>query len=933
MLLFFFHKNWGLIMFKQLIFILIFSISLCVDFFAANELTIQDHNYGSKPGFIDRATLVIEPFGSHIEQSLYLEYSDHNQFTENKLEIAHRFELPRNAVVNDMWLWIGDSVMQAIMLDTWTARAIYDSIVAVKYDPAFLTKDGTQYEFKIYPLSPGGKRKVKIRFVTPTTWYGNNAKAELPLNMLLANNNSTKPLDILFRQSNNSWGNPKLTEDPDLVFEDFIDTLGYQYKYLRIDDISNFPNLNISFNSEFTDGYYINGQRDKSNNSFFQFGISPGTFFNIQPDSTSKNILFAFDFSGSYNRNLDATIDKLKVLLHNTLKPNDSFKLLISGNGRIQPFTNNFVESSNTNIDLAINSFANSSYLDSIKLTSSDQIIFCDQHARNCWGFSNIDSLGVIISFNNIEAALNHITQGDIVAAYDHGHDNEISQDLANKVIERLDTLFIDGGRFLTYYDANREGGKDKLGTHYINGLKLKKVNHGALTLFRNPEGNIGANFPESFTRNAAYFLDYNDPDVKIELMDENGDPCVISKKIGNGLIVVTGIWQFNDDGAMRRLLSVPLLGLNSPKNHFQLDKVLSKIKDEYENNNFSKVVLASNSDSLILKNDAHNMITNYLNSYYGNFPKFSTINLLGNELYTPAYLEENQIEYYGSGYFLKVLADNSNGIHFEKRLYDWIYIYSVLSPYTIPSISNLDIEVIADSGNAALLDFREVDTFPDPNKPRFFLGETNGIRNLRINISAQFINESQNRTGIIDFLIPQDTTSYANIIPSMLINEKIKDFFDDPPIDTAKIVELSMQYNLLTDFTALIALEPDQKHPFMKNPFDESGLTDIEDKSEDTTDSSYVTAYPNPFNSQTQFIFYIKNPSFVRANIYNILGQKVYDVINNELLQGKFAYRWNGRNNYGSAISSGFYVLCIEINDSSTGKEELLTQKLLYLK
>ncbi|MDP3684744.1 MAG: VIT domain-containing protein, partial [Ignavibacteria bacterium] len=157
--------------------------------FATNDLTVKDNAlHGSKPGYIEKATLVVEPFGSYVEQSLYIEYSERNQFSSNLLEIVHRFELPKDAVINDMWLWIGDSVMQARMFDTWTARGIYDSIVAAHYDPGFLTKNGSQYEFRIYPLAAGKIRKVKITFIVPTKWYGNQATAELPIKLLLSNN-------------------------------------------------------------------------------------------------------------------------------------------------------------------------------------------------------------------------------------------------------------------------------------------------------------------------------------------------------------------------------------------------------------------------------------------------------------------------------------------------------------------------------------------------------------------------------------------------------------------------------------------------------------------------------------------------------------------------------------------------------------------------
>ena len=197
---------------------------------AFSQLTVRTDSYGSKPGYIDNATLVVEPHGAYVEQSLYLSYSDHNQFPSSQVEIVHRFELPANAVINDLWLWIGDSVMQARMLDTWKARAIYDSIVSKKRDPAFLSKNGNIYELHIYPLISGKFRKVKMNFITPTRWFGTDGTAELPLKLLKDNNASKKPVQILFREVERIWGQPALQELPLQTFTVLRDSGGYKYK-------------------------------------------------------------------------------------------------------------------------------------------------------------------------------------------------------------------------------------------------------------------------------------------------------------------------------------------------------------------------------------------------------------------------------------------------------------------------------------------------------------------------------------------------------------------------------------------------------------------------------------------------------------------------------------------------------------------------------
>ena len=115
------------------------------------------------------------------------------------MEIEHSFELPPGSVITDLWLWIGDSVMDAVMMNTWKARSIYDSIVVIKHDPALLTVNANQYDLQIYPLTPGSTRRVKITFITPTTWFGNTASAVTAFNMLNSNNATVKPLQVFLK--------------------------------------------------------------------------------------------------------------------------------------------------------------------------------------------------------------------------------------------------------------------------------------------------------------------------------------------------------------------------------------------------------------------------------------------------------------------------------------------------------------------------------------------------------------------------------------------------------------------------------------------------------------------------------------------------------------------------------------------------------------
>jgi hypothetical protein len=918
-------------------FALFFFLSLITNLFAINDLIVRVPDvYDNRPGYIDKAVLVIEPHGCYIEQSLYLEYSDHNQFAGyNKVEIIHRFELPQGSVINDMWLWIGDSVMQARMFDTWTARHIYDSIVTMKRDPAFLSKEGNQYELHIYPLTPGSYRKIKINFITPIDWYGNQAIAELPLKFLNANNASEKPLEILYRYRSDVWGKPELEEIPSASFENLNDTLSYHYKYYKIENTGQYSSLNFKYETKFTGGYYFDSYTRENQPTYFELGILPKELFELKPDSTIQKVFVGLELSGSTNKSLNILIPNLKSTLKNALKPADSFQLIISGAGQVNHLTNDFINADSSVIDTILNIFKESAFADSIQKSILPTLLYCDYDAAICWDFSTINSLASIIRGNDLLSSVSSFNKANIIAAYEHGFESTFDEStFYSSVKPALDTFFIKGGRFLSYFDFNRDFG-EQIGKHYINGLRTKQKVHDAVTLYRNNEGNIGKYFPETITHTGTYFLDYNDSDVIVELTDKDGNPAVISKKIKNGLIVISGIWSFNDDNGLKTLLDIPLLGLNSfNKKPQKLFSLLNEIKTEYQKNEFDKVLLFSNADSLIIKNDADNWVSQYLVNYTLKKPVFNTINLIDGTEGLPAYLTDDLINYYGSGYLLYKLSEQTKGLNLETNIDNWNFIKNILSSYSLPKRDSLNIAMSINDGTGQLNEMREVNPIPnDPNKPIFYIGSTSNSYKYSFDLSAKYVDIAESKTNKINVIIPGDTTKMGNIIPTMLGNENLNDLFKYNNQDTSSIVRLALKYNILCDYTALIALEPNDTLHFMQNPYDEGGIiTSVINKDADS-DSLVFSIYPNPFNSQTTIAVNLKVPSIVNIKIYNILGQEVATLCSSELISDKKLYRWDSRDKYNQFVTSGIYLVCASIKEIVSNKLNVITRKILLVK
>ena len=82
---------------------------------------------------------------------------------------------------------------------------------------------------------------------------------------------------------------------------------------------------------------------------------------------------------------------------------------------------------------------------------------------------------------------------------------------------------------------------------------------------------------------------------------------------------------------------------------------------------------------------------------------------------------------------------------------------------------------------------------------------------------------------------------------------------------------------------------------------------------------------YPNPFNPSTVIKFSLPEASLVSLNIYNILGQEVMTLLNENKNAGTYSVQWNGENNFGNKVSSGAYIYRIIAGNNVVTKKMIL--------
>jgi hypothetical protein len=82
---------------------------------------------------------------------------------------------------------------------------------------------------------------------------------------------------------------------------------------------------------------------------------------------------------------------------------------------------------------------------------------------------------------------------------------------------------------------------------------------------------------------------------------------------------------------------------------------------------------------------------------------------------------------------------------------------------------------------------------------------------------------------------------------------------------------------------------------------------------------------YPNPFNPETVIEYFLPKESQVQITIYNLLGQKVRNLVDRRISAGHQKISWDGKNDKGEAVSSGIYFYRMEAGKFVQTKRMLL--------
>jgi len=178
----------------------------------------------------------------------------------------------------------------------------------------------------------------------------------------------------------------------------------------------------------------------------------------------------------------------------------------------------------------------------------------------------------------------------------------------------------------------------------------------------------------------------------------------------------------------------------------------------------------------------------------------------------------------------------------------------------------------------------------------------------------AYFFIGDENANGSIDLDIPCPAVVGTKFGTSVAVGDFNNDGFDDAAIGA-----------------------PEEGWPIHEgkvyvyagnDSLEETTPTDIHEEEIPAIEGIEFNAYPNPFNPSTTIEFSINNDSRVKLSVYNIKGQKVKTLANNEFGRGNHSIIWDGYDESNKFVSSGVYYYKLTVNGKTRAVKKCMLLK-----
>ncbi len=301
--------------------------------FSQTSLRIINPNWwwagSGDEGTIEEAVFTLEPKGIYTEVGMYLTFSAEGIGYSNSdsVEIVFDFDLPQGAIIHDSWLWVGNVIIKADIIDRWTAIETYEDIVDRRRDPSLLyRKPEGGYQLRVFPLPGQETRKVKITWLAPTRWSAETVTTLLPMHLLNVSAYAPSKIQIV-AIPNPTWQNPRLSENLLTDFQPANDPVWGDILVANFDWSEVSEPAAFSVDAPWQDGVYASHLND-GDGRFYQLAYLPP---NLPQNNNPRKILFLFDHENN-NASFGSVnlFDFVKRSLPEFLTEADSFNMIFS---------------------------------------------------------------------------------------------------------------------------------------------------------------------------------------------------------------------------------------------------------------------------------------------------------------------------------------------------------------------------------------------------------------------------------------------------------------------------------------------------------------------------------------------------------------------------------------------------------------------------
>ena len=107
---------------------------------------------------------------------------------------------------------------------------------------------------------------------------------------------------------------------------------------------------------------------------------------------------------------------------------------------------------------------------------------------------------------------------------------------------------------------------------------------------------------------------------------------------------------------------------------------------------------------------------------------------------------------------------------------------------------------------------------------------------------------------------------------------------------------------------------------------YENTTVTNIDDGNSELPSTFHISAHPNLFNQKVSITVNLELNNRLDKNIFNVLGEKVKTLFNEELNSSTHSFEWNSRNDLNLLLPSGNYIVVVQSG------MKVKTLKLTYL-